>query len=139
MPEIQLVVASTKARLPTWQRPTGNSPGVRIYMVNRGLGATHASAGVHTGFKDSTPMILLIGQVATSVRGREAFQEVEFAEMFAPLNKWTAEISDPAPSRSSCAARSNAPSLGASRSGSAPLPEDVLSKSAAVPDAGIPR
>src|SRR5829696_2345221 len=34
-----------------------------ICMVTRGPGATNASAGVHVAFQDSTPMILLIGQV----------------------------------------------------------------------------
>jgi acetolactate synthase-1/2/3 large subunit len=37
-------------------------------------------------------MILFIGQVQRDVRGREAFQEVEFRQMFAPLAKWVAEI-----------------------------------------------
>src|SRR4029077_2262412 len=64
-------------------------------MVTRGPGATHASVGVHTAFHDSTPMILFIGQVPRGVRGREAFQEVEFRQMFAPLSKWVAEIDDP--------------------------------------------
>ena len=69
-------------------------PGVCI--VTRGPGAAHASVGVHTAFHDSTPMILLIGQVARRVRGRGAFQEVEFTQMFAPLAKWVAEIPDAA-------------------------------------------
>src|SRR4029453_18892036 len=47
---------------------------------------------VHTAYHDSTPMILFIGQVQRNVRGREAFQEVEFREMFAPMAKWVAEI-----------------------------------------------
>ena len=63
-----------------------------ICFVTRGPGATHASVGVHTGIQDSTPMILFIGQVQRNVRGREAFQEVEFRQMFAPLAKWVAEI-----------------------------------------------
>lgn len=37
-------------------------------------------------------MILFVGQVQRDVRGREAFQEVEFRQMFAPLAKWVAEI-----------------------------------------------
>jgi acetolactate synthase-1/2/3 large subunit len=63
-----------------------------ICFVTRGPGATHASIGAHTAFQDSTPMILFIGQVQRNARGREAFQEVEFREMFAPLAKWVAEI-----------------------------------------------
>jgi acetolactate synthase-1/2/3 large subunit len=37
-------------------------------------------------------MILFVGQVQRNARGREAFQEVEFRQMFAPLSKWAAEI-----------------------------------------------
>jgi acetolactate synthase-1/2/3 large subunit len=63
-----------------------------ICFVTRGPGATHGSIGVHTAYHDSTPMILFVGQVQRDVRGREAFQEVEFRQMFAPLAKWAAEI-----------------------------------------------
>jgi acetolactate synthase I/II/III large subunit len=63
-----------------------------ICFVTRGPGATQASVGVHTAMHDSTPMILFIGQVDRSVREREAFQEVDFKQMFSPLAKWVAEI-----------------------------------------------
>ena len=63
-----------------------------VAFVTRGPGATNASAGVHIAYQDSTPMILFIGQVASSQRDREAFQEVDFRQMFAPLAKWVAEI-----------------------------------------------
>jgi acetolactate synthase-1/2/3 large subunit len=63
-----------------------------ICMVTRGPGATHAAVGVHTAFQDSTPMLLLVGQVARSMRGREAFQEVDYEAMFAPLAKWACEV-----------------------------------------------
>ena len=65
-----------------------------ICFVTRGPGATNASTGVHTAFQDSTPMILFIGQVARDSRHREGFQEVDLAAMFAPLAKWSAEISE---------------------------------------------
>lgn len=67
-----------------------------ICMVTRGPGATHAAVGVHTAMQDSTPMILLIGQVARGMREREAFQEVEYRRFFADQCKWVAEIDDPA-------------------------------------------
>jgi acetolactate synthase-1/2/3 large subunit len=63
-----------------------------IAFVTRGPGATNASSGVHVAFQDSTPMILFIGQVASDQRDREAFQEVDYRRMFAPLAKWVAEI-----------------------------------------------
>lgn len=67
-------------------------PGVVI--VTRGPGATNASIGVHTGFQDSTPMIVLIGQVAAYQADREAFQEIDYRRMFGEMAKWVAEISE---------------------------------------------
>ncbi|MEA2663982.1 MAG: acetolactate synthase large subunit, partial [Candidatus Eremiobacteraeota bacterium] len=65
-----------------------------ICFVTRGPGATHASTGVHTAMQDSTPLILFVGQVARGMRGREAFQEVDYAQMFGGMAKWAAEIAD---------------------------------------------
>lgn len=93
LPEIHLVVAKHEGAAANMAEADGKLTGrPGICMVTRGPGATQASVGVHTAFQDSTPMILLIGQVARGVRGREAFQEVEFRQMFAPLAKWVAEI-----------------------------------------------
>ncbi|MCP1168084.1 thiamine pyrophosphate-binding protein [Limimaricola litoreus] len=69
-------------------------PGVAF--VTRGPGATNASAGVHVARQDSTPMVLFVGQIARGDRDREAFQEVDYRAMFAPLAKWVAEIDDAA-------------------------------------------
>ena len=66
-----------------------------IAFVTRGPGATNASSGVHVAFQDSTPLVLFIGQVARSMKDREAFQEVDYLQMFAPLAKWVAEIALP--------------------------------------------
>ena len=68
-------------------------PGVAL--VTRGPGACHASVGVHIAFQDSTPMILIVGDVSRNVRDREAFQEVDFKSFFGPISKWVAEINDP--------------------------------------------
>ena len=65
-------------------------PGVCI--VTRGPGATNASIGVHTAFQDSTPMVLLIGQVGGGFVDREAFQEIDYRQMFRPIAKWVAQI-----------------------------------------------
>ncbi len=63
-----------------------------ICIVTRGPGATHASVGVHTAFQDSTPLILLVGQVASDQEEREAFQEVDYRRMFGQMAKWVAQI-----------------------------------------------
>ena len=67
-----------------------------ICFVTRGPGASNAAIGLHTAFQDSTPMILFIGQVASDQRDREAFQEVDYRQMFGPgtlgFAKWVGEV-----------------------------------------------
>ncbi len=63
-----------------------------IAFVTRGPGATNASAGVHVASQDSTPMILFIGQVASDQKDREAFQEIDYGQMFGSMAKWVAQI-----------------------------------------------
>src|SRR5450432_454071 len=69
-----------------------------LCFVTRGPGASNAAIGLHTAFQDSTPMILFIGQVASIQRDREAFQEVDYRQMFGPgtlgFAKWVGEIHD---------------------------------------------
>ena len=69
-----------------------------ICFVTRGPGATNASIGLHTAFQDSTPMILFIGQVASVQRDREAFQELDYRQVFGPgtlgFAKWVGEVHD---------------------------------------------
>ena len=67
-------------------------PGVAI--VTRGPGACHAAIGVHVAFQDSTPMVLLVGQIPIEETDRETFQEVDYRQMFAPLAKWVTQIDD---------------------------------------------
>ena len=72
-----------------WGKLTGE-PGV--LFVTRGPGATHGSVGVHTAFQDSTPMIVLVGQVGTEVLEREALQEIDYRRMYGPLAKWVGQV-----------------------------------------------
>ncbi|MDR3453236.1 MAG: thiamine pyrophosphate-binding protein [Rhodoferax sp.] len=65
-----------------------------ICCVTRGPGATNASIGVHAAFQDSTPMVLLVGDVASDARDREAFQEVDYFSFFGPLAKRVERIDD---------------------------------------------
>ncbi|HRK55938.1 MAG TPA: thiamine pyrophosphate-binding protein [Burkholderiaceae bacterium] len=65
-------------------------PGVAI--VSRGPGATNAAIGIHTAFQDSTPLVLLIGQVGSEYLDREAFQEIDYRRMFGPMAKWVAQV-----------------------------------------------
>jgi acetolactate synthase-1/2/3 large subunit len=67
-----------------------------ICFVTRGPGAANAYAGIHVAQHDSTPLILFVGQIERSFRGRGAFQEVDYQAMFGGHAKWVAEIDDPA-------------------------------------------
>lgn len=66
------------------------SPG--IAFVTRGPGATNAAIGVHTAMQDSAPMLLFVGQVGTDMKGREAFQELDYRAVFGTMAKWAVEI-----------------------------------------------
>ena len=74
-----------------WGKLTGQ-PG--ICMVTRGPGVTNASIGVHTAMQDSAPMLLFVGQVGTDMKGREAFQEIDYRAVFGSMAKWAVEIDD---------------------------------------------
>jgi acetolactate synthase I/II/III large subunit len=63
-----------------------------VLFVTRGPGATNGSVGVHTGFQDSTPMVMFIGQVGNDFAEREAFQEIDYRRMYGQLAKWVAQI-----------------------------------------------
>jgi len=65
-------------------------PGVA--MVTRGPGACNAAIGIHVAAQDSTPMVVLVGQVGSDMMDREAFQEIDYRRMFAPAAKWAAQI-----------------------------------------------
>ncbi|MEN0041331.1 MAG: thiamine pyrophosphate-binding protein [Pseudomonadota bacterium] len=63
-----------------------------LLFVTRGPGITNASIGIHTAMQNSSPMVVFVGQIATSLRGREAFQEVDYKQVFGGLAKWVVEI-----------------------------------------------
>jgi len=63
-------------------------------MVTRGPGACHGAIGVHVAMQDSTPLLLFVGQIPHGDTGRDAFQEVDYRQMFAPLAKWVTQIDD---------------------------------------------
>jgi acetolactate synthase-1/2/3 large subunit len=66
-----------------------------ICFVTRGPGATHASIGIHTASQDSAPMIMFVGQVARSDRGREGFQELDYPAVFGSMTKLAVDLADP--------------------------------------------
>jgi acetolactate synthase-1/2/3 large subunit len=108
-----------------------------LCFVTRGPGACNAAVGVHTAFQDSTPMVLLVGQVNSHLCGRETFQEVEFRQMFAPLAKHVEEIADAARipeviTRAFALAQSGRPGPVVLS-----VPQDILEQRASVADGGV--
>jgi acetolactate synthase I/II/III large subunit len=92
-PEIHLVTCRQEGGAAFMAEAYGKLTGAPgVLLVTRGPGACNASIGIHTAFQDSTPMVVLVGQVARHQIDREAFQEVDFRKMFAPLAKWVAQI-----------------------------------------------
>ena len=103
-----------------------------VCIVTRGPGATNASLGVHIAFQDSTPMIMLIGQVQREFLDREGFQEVDFKAMYRPLAKWAAQIEDVRRIPEYLSRAWNAATAGRAGPVVLSLPEDVLFDSAQV-------
>src|SRR5216110_711402 len=92
-PEIRLITCRQEGGAASMAEAYGKLTGKPgIVLVTRGPGACNASIGVHTAFQDSTPMVVLVGQVARHQIDREAFQEVDFRKMYAPLAKWVTQI-----------------------------------------------
>ncbi|AUA56600.1 Acetolactate synthase isozyme 2 large subunit [Achromobacter spanius] len=107
-----------------------------ICMVTRGPGATNASIGVQTAFQDSTPLIVLVGQVGNDMVEREAFQEIDYRRMFGQFSKWVAQIDSAARvteymNRAFSVAMSGRPGPVVLA-----LPEDMLTELAAPQDCG---
>ena len=96
VPEIQVVTARQEGGAAIMAEAHGKLTGAPgVCFVTRGPGATNASAGLHIGFQDSTPMILFVGQVARATSDREAFQEIDYRRMYGQMAKWVGQIEDP--------------------------------------------
>jgi acetolactate synthase I/II/III large subunit len=92
-PEIRLVTCRQEGGAAFMAEAYGKLTGKPgVLLVTRGPGACNASIGIHTALQDSTPMVVLVGQVARHQIDREAFQEVDFRKMYAPLAKWVTQI-----------------------------------------------
>ena len=93
--EISLIVCRNEGGAAFMAEADGKMTGrPGVCFVTRGPGATNASGGLHVALQDSTPMILLIGQIARKDLDREAFQEIDYRRMFGEVAKWVAQIDD---------------------------------------------
>lgn len=65
---------------------------VGVCLVTSGPGATNTVTGIADAMIDSTPLVVIAGQVATSFLGTDAFQEVDLVGITQPIAKWSYQI-----------------------------------------------
>ncbi len=70
-----------------------HAPGVAI--VTSGPGATNVITGIADALIDSTPVVVIAGQVASTALGTDAFQETDFIGLTTPITKWSYQIRRP--------------------------------------------
>ena len=65
-------------------------PGVVI--VTSGPGATNVVTGIVDALTDSTPLVVITGQVSSAALGTDAFQEADVTGLTGPISKWNYQI-----------------------------------------------
>ena len=68
---------------------------VGVCLVTSGPGATNTLTGVADAMMDSTPMVVIAGQVGVGALGTDAFQEVDLVGLAQPISKWSYQIRRP--------------------------------------------
>jgi acetolactate synthase-1/2/3 large subunit len=106
-----------------------------ICFVTRGPGSMNGAHGIHIAAQDSTPMIMFIGQVERGMREREAFQELDYKQVFGSIAKWVVEIDSAARMPELIARAFRVAMQGRPGPVVVSLPEDVLVEMADVDDA----
>ena len=61
-------------------------------IVTSGPGATNTVTGIADAMIDSTPMVVICGQVGVAMLGTDAFQEVDVVGVTSPISKWSYQI-----------------------------------------------
>lgn len=74
-----------------YARATGKLP---VVIATSGPGATNTVTGIATAYMDSTPMVVVTGQVPTSKIGTDAFQEVDITGITMPITKANFMVKD---------------------------------------------
>ena len=63
-----------------------------VCIVTSGPGATNTVTGLADALLDSTPIVLISGQVGSTLRGTDAFQEINFLEITQSVTKWNCQV-----------------------------------------------
>lgn len=65
---------------------------VGVALVTSGPGATNTITGVADAMLDSTPIVVITGQVPSPLLGTDAFQEVDVIGIMSPITKWAYQV-----------------------------------------------
>src|SRR5574344_1054580 len=65
---------------------------VGVCIVTSGPGATNTVTGIADAMLDSTPVVVIAGQVGTKMLGSDAFQECDLVNVVRPISKWACQI-----------------------------------------------
>ena len=68
---------------------------VGVSFVTSGPGATNTITGIADAMMDSTPMVVICGQVHAPLLGTDAFQETDVVGITQPITKWAYQIRKP--------------------------------------------
>jgi len=68
---------------------------VGVALVTSGPAATNAVTGIADAMLDSTPMVVITGQVGAALLGTDAFQEIDVVGITQPITKWAYQIRRP--------------------------------------------
>ena len=63
-----------------------------VCLVTSGPGATNTITGIADAMMDSTPIVVITGQVGTQMLGSDAFQECDVVDITQPITKWAYQI-----------------------------------------------
>lgn len=66
-----------------------------VVAVTRGPGAANALIGIHEAAQSNAPVVLLVGQLESPIRGRRALQEMEFGAVFGTIARAVHEVTSP--------------------------------------------
>lgn len=91
----QVLVRHEQGAVHAAQGYARSSGKVGVSIVTSGPGATNTLTGISDAMLDSTPVVVIAGQVGTTVLGTDAFQEIDFVGITQPITKWSYQIRRP--------------------------------------------
>ena len=88
----QVVVRHEQGAAHAAQGYARSSGKVGVCIVTSGPGATNTLTGISDAILDSTPIVVIAGQVSSAVLGTDAFQEIDLVGVTQPISKWSYQI-----------------------------------------------